>query len=425
MKALGWRARLGFAATVVAFVGSVAHAPVATASSDDIGAPRERAIGTFGGIAYVQYDGVFEGATSTGAFRVPYRITAPDDPTQGNGTVLVEPAHFNVGLGALNSYLGRNFLLPRGFVHAGIGWSEIDNRMLDRSVPGTFVDGGSEQYGGSTDDEIIVDFARALASDPDAAAMVGAVARRYATGFSDSSGPLLRLVSSGRAKGVFDFMLPFIPLKDDPQRALAADRYDGKLTVVLSEYDKSKGFVDTGAAPSQYRSYVVPGTPHVPDHFTSTTAPPTSPASHSPELRARFLQGHAWVTVGTTPPLSTRLRTAHGNAVSRDAVGNALAEDSTGQLVPRLPFVELGEARFETGFRGSYDSVRSIQELGFASHAAYVAAFDSRLADQLTGGFILTEDANVMRARAGLCPPLTLTETYRDHYANFVSVVPC
>ena len=58
--------------------------------------------GTFGGIAYVQYDGIFAGQTSTGAYRVPYRITAPANLRLANRTVVVEPPHGSAGLGALN-----------------------------------------------------------------------------------------------------------------------------------------------------------------------------------------------------------------------------------------------------------------------------------------------------------------------------------
>src|SRR2546429_9625454 len=78
------------------------------ASADGaLGSPAATQVGTFGGIAYVQYDGVFEGLTSTGAYRVPYRVTAPTDRRLANGTVLVEPPHGAPGLGALNRYLGR------------------------------------------------------------------------------------------------------------------------------------------------------------------------------------------------------------------------------------------------------------------------------------------------------------------------------
>jgi hypothetical protein len=69
----------------------------------------------------------------------------------GNGTVVVEPSHFAVGLGVLNLYLRRERLFSRGFAHAGIGWSttsfgpDRDNRILDPTVPGTFINVSSSR----------------------------------------------------------------------------------------------------------------------------------------------------------------------------------------------------------------------------------------------------------------------------------------
>ena len=39
----------------------------------------------------------------------------------------------------------------------------LDQRILDPTVPGTYIDGGVADGNGRTDDEIIADFARALA----------------------------------------------------------------------------------------------------------------------------------------------------------------------------------------------------------------------------------------------------------------------
>ena len=382
-------------------------------------------LGTFGGIAYVQYDGIFEGRTSTGAYRVPYRISAPKNLSLANRTVVVEPPHGAAGLGALSVYLRRDFLFSRGFVHAGIGWSTVGTRILDPSVPDTFIEGGFRQFGGNTNDEIIVDFARALAVDPNAASMVGPVQRRYMTGFSDSSDPVLRLVTSGRAADVFDFALPFIAVRHEPQPALAAGLYGGKLIIVDSEDDSPAGLTDLGTVPDQYRFFVVAGTPHVPDPLDVTFfSNRTTPATYEPALRAHFLQGHRWVQHGPPPPPSTQLGTSKGNKLDRDANGNAISVDAGGP-VPRLPIIEIGEARFISGFLGSYDGVKSIQDLGFASHHEYVKAFADKVADYVKAGYMINEDATAMRNRAALCPPLTFTETYRDHYDAFTEIVPC
>jgi hypothetical protein len=416
---------------LISSVGLVGAAHAAVVTDDRLLAPSATQIGTFAGVPYVQYDGIFEGQTSTGAFRVPYRITAAADPGLGNGTVLVEPSHFGIGLGALEVYLRPDLLFTRGFAHAGIGWSTtsfgpgFDRRILDPTVPGVFIEGGFADHGGRTDYEIITDFAAALAGDSQAASMLGRVARRYVTGFSDSSAPIMDLVASGAA-GVFDLALPFTAEGDDPQLAIQGGRYNGKLIIVESEADKSGNLVDRGVATNQYRFFAVAGTPHVPDHLEIPSfSSGSTPASFEPALRAHFLQGDRWVKNGTPPPPSYQFKTSRGNKIDRDGNGNAITVNPSGQRVPRLPVIELGEARFITGFVGSYDNVKTIAELGFTTDGAYLKRFRDTLSDYAAAGYILSEEAAAMRARAALCPPLTYTETYRDHYDNFVAIASC
>jgi len=426
-------------ASMTFLVGSGVFSPTAPAAGG-LGMPSVTSAGTWGGIRYVEYDGIFAGTTSTGGYRVPYRITAPGDPERGNGTVLVEPPHFASGTGTLDQALGRDFLFSRGFSHASVGYSTTDFgdganlRILDPSVRGVFIHGGFDDEGGRTDDEIIVDFARALTSDPFARRMLGTVGRRYLTGFSDSSVPVLRLVTSGLADRVFDVALPYTATTGpygswdgpDPQAALAAGRFAGKLVIVNSENEgTSAPLVDRGVVPRQYRFYAVAGSPHVPDFLVPFFSNETSPASFQPELRARFLQAHDWVIRGEAPPASTHLLAAGGDTLARDASGNAISVDVRGRLMPRLPFVELGEAHFVSDFLGSYDGVKTIAQLGFNSPGQYLRAFAGRLAAYADAGGILREDAAAMLRRAALCPPLTYTETYRDHYDRFVAVQPC
>jgi Alpha/beta hydrolase domain len=406
-----WRCAQAVTAVVVALLWTaapgVSHAAAAT---DDVEAPTTATpAGSFDGVDYVQYDGVFAGHTSTGAFRVPYRITAPGNPEDGNGAVVVEPPHFATGLGTLEFQLGRKFLLGRRFIHAGVGYSTtsfgpgLDKRILDPTVPGTYIHGGVADGNGRTDDEIVADFARALATDADAHAMVGQVRDAYLTGFSDAAGVPLRLLASGQADGVFELALPFtVESPVDPQAALGAGRFDGKLLIVNSAADDSSNLVDSGAHPDQYRFYAVAGTPHVSDPLVPLFSNQTTPASWIPALRAHFLQAHRWVRNRVAPPPSSTVD--HG---------------------PRLPFVELGEAVFHTGFLGSYDNVKTITQLGFATHRAYARAFNAAVDAYARAGSVLPEEASEMMRRASLCPPLTYTETYRDHYGRFVALTPC
>ena len=76
----------------------VLFAPSRVAAAGVLRPPVETPAGAFGGIAYVEYNGIFEGQTSTGAYHVPYQIIAPQDRNRGNRTVLVEPPHVAVGL---------------------------------------------------------------------------------------------------------------------------------------------------------------------------------------------------------------------------------------------------------------------------------------------------------------------------------------
>ncbi|HET9666493.1 MAG TPA: alpha/beta hydrolase domain-containing protein, partial [Desertimonas sp.] len=295
-------------ALVVFCVGACLLAPAAGADGT-FDAPTSAVIGGAPGVVFVQFDGIFSGRTSTGAYRVPYRITIPAPPARTNGTVVVEPPHFALGLGALEQLLGLRFLLSRGFAHAGIGWSTasfgdgLDLRILDPGADRVFVDGGVADGNGRTDDEIVVDFARSLTRDGHARAMLGRVDRRYLTGFSDSSGPVLRLVASGRANEVFDFVLPVVAEGHESRSALAAGRYLGKVIVVDSEVEAAAAeVVDNGVPGSRSRSYAVAGTAHMPDFlgFPSFTTMST-PASFEPELRAHFLHGHRWVVDRKAP----------------------------------------------------------------------------------------------------------------------------
>jgi hypothetical protein len=249
----------------------------------------------------------------------------------------------------------------------------------------------------------VADFARALAADADARAMVGEIRDAYLTGFSDSASAPMRLVASGQADGVFELALPFtVESPVDPQAALGEGRFDGKLLIVNSAADDSGNLVDSGAHPDQYCFYAVAGTPHVSDPLVPLFSNQTTPASWIPALRAHFLQAHRWVRNRVAPPPSSGV------------------DDG-----PRLPFVALGEAEYHPGFLGSYDNVKTTTELGFASHRAYAKAFSTAVDAYARAGSILPDEASEMRRRASLCPPLTYTETYRDHYGRFVALTPC
>jgi hypothetical protein len=395
-------------------------------------------LGTVDDIAYRSYAGFFVGETSTGNYRVPYELAGPMRPALANGTVLVEVPHFFAGAAVRDLALGRRFLFGGRFSYGAVGWStatragEVTRRILDPGARGVFIHGGAPLPGedGRTDDEIVVDFARALGRDRVSGRLLGPARRRYLAGWSDSSETVKRIVDSGRADGLFELALPITTDQPfDPQDALAAGRYHGKVIRLASEFEwfAARAAEDRGGSPGRYRSYFVPGSPHVPDPLCPLFSNRDTPASWTPELRARFAQGDAWVKTGAPPPPSTRLVTTSSGDIDRDANGNALLVDTTGRPVARLPFVELGEATFVTGFVGDYQPQPppSIQQLDYSTHTDYLAAFDDAVADQLSAGSLLPEDAQALRDRARLAAPATYTENYFARYEDFRSGTPC
>ena len=156
---------------------------------------------------------------------------------------------------------------------------------------------------------------------PVAGHLLGPVDRRYLAGWSDSSETVKRIVDSGLAEGVFELALPITTDQPfDPQDALAAGRYHGKVITLDSEFEwfYARAAEDRGASPALYRSYFVPGSPHVPDPLCPLFSNETTPASWTPELRARFAQGDAWVKTGAPPPPSTRLATTSSGDIDRE-----------------------------------------------------------------------------------------------------------
>jgi len=66
---------------------------------------------------------------------------------------------------------------------------------------------------------------------------MGPAARRYYLGrFSHSADPVKRIVASELAEGVFDLALPITTSsEEDPQAAIAAGEYSGKVIIVSSD----------------------------------------------------------------------------------------------------------------------------------------------------------------------------------------------
>ena len=79
-------------------------------------------IGVFNNIAYVRHRGQFRGATNAGGYAVPYEITMPKNPLEGERLLVFEPPHLTSGLVARDSLLGEQFFFNNGYRHASVGF---------------------------------------------------------------------------------------------------------------------------------------------------------------------------------------------------------------------------------------------------------------------------------------------------------------
>jgi len=424
-----WRAWTGFLAVATL---AVVTFPSVAAAAGYLEPPISREFfGQFDGRTYELCKGRFVGRTTTGNYRVPYELTRLLHPEEGNRSVLLELPHYRLGCTWARDYGLSEVLFGRmGVQHASVGYStayadtppQTGRFLFLTPRPGDpdplYIMGGKRDEGGRTDDEILVDFAKALRDDPLAQVLLGTVERVYASGVSDSSYPLKRILNGGF--GVFD--LSIISGTDstlNPQDAMDVGKVTGKVIVRESELEvvtwRAALLRDRHDHPSMYREYEVAGAPHSTDVpclapgfplaflFTS----PTSPIDWAPIERALLLAGDRWVRLGEEPPPSVALEGA-GNRVVRDALGNA-----TGGV--RLPAVELGEATFKVGFVGTVNNPRSIGNAGFyQDFDSYFRDFGEATHDLVRAGFLLPQDARALIERAKLSPPNTFTQNYLD-----------
>lgn len=387
----------------------------------------QESAGTFNRLSYVRYQGRFTGQTSQGTFAVPYEITAPSTPAEGNLRLLVEVPHVNDGIIARICILGAEFLFGRGFSHAAVGYSSIGNRIL-RPNPGFEIIIGGFGVNPSqphTDREIITQFASALRANP--FNLVGAIKKVYSIGFSDAGNALHRILTEPHARDAFELSFPTIAGIGPVHRPFPAS---GKVIVFNSEYDFRPL---QGDSPNQ-RWYAGAGCPHISDSECSRKTfpgPPTSPVppikgttpiNWDPFMKALFLAGDRWVTEGQQPPPTTLLKlTPAGDDIARDAKGNAL-----GGI--RHPALEVGEAKFIATVEipvpvppppvwrlfGSYEQVKSIGDTDFFKNVGqYVKSFDAAAKALSRAGFLLDEDEKDLTRKAKLNPSSTFTQNYK------------
>ena len=384
--------------------------------------------GTFNGVPYLRYSGRFEGTTSLGAFRVPYEIIAPTNPSRGNGVVLLEPPHFTFGPIGRETALGRELLFGRGFSYAAVGFGVNGLNILDPLATDAVIAGapvanpGTMQFAVPPDEEILIAFVRALRAEPFAVEALGNVDAIYAYGASQTAGALLEALHAPGGRELFDLTMLHVAMWRPPFGVGEFERSEGefaplsdvgRMVFVASEGDQivsdAEQFRRAALLPD-YRVYEVAGAPHL--------ATPDNPLDHAAVMRAIFVAADLWVRENVAPPPSALLEEAPAGApdpvygfetgIARDADGNALGG-------VRLPDLHVGRSQFIavdlslpglpiTGTSVNLACAPAPDASGdaprFMNHGDYVAASVRQVNHLRRARLLLPQDASMLRHSA-------------------------
>src|ERR1051325_745565 len=309
--------------------------------------------GTFNGVSYARYEAMFTGTTSNNRpYRVPCQIIAPLHPGDGSGLLLFDwlvPSTIATAVGQEQAdarYIMKDdFLFCLGLSYAtvrsaqaGIGtrspiadptrpWSD---GLLDTSTE--FIKSAGDEF------DIVVDYVKALRTDPVALQMLGTIHRRAAFGYSASGDRLRGLLRIQMGQGLFDFSLVggtgigySHPLGNEVgySNAEKAPLAGAGLEIDLqSETDVvlSKGHKARHEEPN-YRTYQFAGAAHIRNidvaEFGLPDPEKANPAEFTPFFRAFFVAANNWCD-GITPPPTIWLGAPNDPQIVRDAKGNAL-----------------------------------------------------------------------------------------------------
>ena len=425
----------------VAMIATIASAPPACgAGSIDADTLVTTSHGTFNGVEYARHEAMFEGVTPNNRpYRVPCQIIAPVDLDEGSGLLLFDWLVASTIITAIGQEqadarytMTDEFLFGLGASYAtvrcdkaGIG---LESPITDPFRPWSddLLDTSSEFITSAGDEfDIVVDYVKALRTDPTALELLGTINRRAAFGYSQSGYKLRGLLRLKMGKGLFDFSLvggtgngyshpngnSFAfsyaekpPLKD---AGLEIDFQSETDVVALGGHK-------TRHEESNYRVYQFAGASHLRDidalEFGLPDPELANPADWTPFFRALFVAGYNWCD-GIAPPPSIWLGAPNSAPIARDSNGNALVTFVGGGPVNtndyRLPEVAVGQNQYipldpsyddgtDLGFfrviAGSHVDLTS----QFTDHDAYVALVTAHALALQAQGYLLEADAEAI-----------------------------
>lgn len=387
---------------------------------------------------------MFDGVTSNGRpYRVPCQIIAPLNPGEGNGLLLFDwlvPSTIPTAVGQEQAdaryTLTDDFLFGLGVSYAtvrcdpaGIGrrspisdasrpWSD---GLLDTTTE--FITSAGDEF------DIVVDYVKALKTDPVAVSLTGPINRTAAFGYSASGYRLRGLLRLQMGTQLFAFSLVGGTGNGyfHPSGNKIGNSYSEKAPLAgagleidfQSEFDVVVlGAHKTRHEEPNYRVYQFAGASHIRNIDVAEFGLPdperANPADWVPFFRALFVAGNRWCD-GTSPPPSIWLGAPNESQIAREENGNALVRYVGGQPVNtmayRLPEVAVGQNQY-IPLDPSYDDGSLLGFLRmaagghvdltdtFTDHDAYVEDVTSNARGLQALGYLLEADADAIILRA-------------------------
>jgi hypothetical protein len=400
--------------------------------------------GTFNGANYTRYEAMFAGKSSNGRrYRVPCQIIAPQNHGEGSGLLLFDWLVRSTVFTAVGQEqadarytMKDDFLFGLGLSYATV---RCDPACIGKESPfedptrpwsDDLLDTSSEFIQSAGDEfDIVVDYVKALRTDPVALEALGQINRRAAFGYSASGGRLRGLLRLQMGKGLFDFSLvggngsgyshpagnKIVDNKAEKTQLDGAGLeidFNSETDVILFAGQKTRH------EEANFRSYEFAGASHIRNidvaEFGLPDPEKANPAEWSPFIRSLFVAADNWCD-GIEPPATIWLGAPNDPQIVRDAKGNALVRFVGGESMDtseyRLPEVAVGEHQY-IPIDGSYDDgtfLGGFRVIGgghvdltdsFSSHTDYVLQIDYHARGLQDLGYLLEADADAIILRA-------------------------
>lgn len=400
--------------------------------------------GIFSGVAYARYEAMFEGLSSSKRpYRVPCQIITPLDPDEGRGLLLFDwLVRSTIVTVVGQEQADARYTMTDAFLFGyGVSYATVrcDAAAIGKRSPVSdptrpWSDGRldtSTEFITSVGDEfdIVVDYVKALRTDPVALGLLGQIDRRAVFGYSASGDRVKGLLRLDMGIGLFDFALvggtgkgynhptgneigySYSEKSPLPGAGLELE-FQTETDVVLFDAHK------TCREEPNYRVYQFAGAGHLRDidalEFGLADPEKANPAEWTPFIRALFVAGDDWCD-GVEPPPSIWLAAPNDARIARDANGNALVRFVGGRpantTAYRLPEVAVGENQY-IPVDSSYDDGTFLgffrvlagghvdRTNTFTSHQDYVRQITSHARGLQEFGYLLKPDADAIIQRA-------------------------